>query len=227
MSDVIKEAIAKEAVKLVKANMIIGLGTGTTANSFIRCLAKKIRDENLKIKAVASSKATEKIAKEENIDLLNSEEMIFVDLYFDGADEIDPEKNMIKGRGGALLREKVLAYSAKEMIVLVDDSKLVAHLGYKSNLPVEIVPFALAAVEIQLKEEGYVGKYRLNKDGSYYLTDNENVIFDVLTDKNEPLTRQDHDIIKEIPSVVETGLFFDVAGRIVVGYAAQKVEILN
>jgi len=227
MSDLIKEAVAQEAVKLVKQNMIIGLGTGTTANSFIRCLAKKIRDENLKIIAVASSKATEKIAKEENIDLLNSEEMIFVDLYFDGADEIDPEKNMIKGRGGALLREKVLSYSAREMIVLVDDSKLVPHLGYKSNLPIEIIPFALSAVEMQLKEEGYLGKYRLNQDGSYYLTDNENVIFDIRTDKNEPLTRQDHEIIKEIPSVVETGLFFDVAGRIVVGYAAQKVEILN
>ena len=169
MTDLIKEAVAEKAVDLVKENMIVGLGTGSTAAIFVRSLAKKIRDENLKIKAVASSKATEKIARDENIELLSDPHMVFIDLYFDGADEIDPEKNMIKGRGGAFLREKILAFSAREMIVLVDETKLVPHLGYKSNLPVEIVPFALSAVEIHLKDEGYIGKYRLNKDGSYFL----------------------------------------------------------
>ena len=227
MSEIIKEAIAKEAVGLVKGNMIVGLGTGTTASVFIRCLAKKIREEKLKIKAVASSKATEKIAREEKIELLSDAEMVFIDLYFDGADEIDPEKNMIKGRGGALLREKILAFSAKEMIVLVDESKLVPHLGSRSNLAIEVTPFALLAVQNQLKEEGYIGNYRLNKDGSYFLTDNNNVIFDIKIDKKESLTHQDHEIIKQIPAVVETGLFFDLAGRIIVGYANQKVEVLN
>jgi len=227
MSDLTKKAISREAVELVQDNMIVGLGTGTTATIFIHCLSERIKDKNLKIKAVASSKATEKIAKKENIDLLDDLKMINIDLYFDSADEIDSEKNMIKGRGGAFLREKILAFSSKEMIVLVDETKLVPHMGYKSNLPVEIVPFALLSVEKQLNDAGYVGVYRLNDDGSYFLTDNNNVIFDIMTDKNETLTRQDHEIIKQIPSVVETGLFFDIAGRIIVGYENQKVEILN
>ena len=222
------QAVAEKAVTLVDKGQTIGLGSGRAAEAFVRALAKKIQKEKLDIKAVASSLQTEKLAKEQGIEVIDDKKIEALDMYFDGADEIDKEKNMIKGKGGALLREKILSNIACQTIILVDDTKLVAYLGSKVRLAVEITPFALLATKKRLQEEGYIGDFRRNKEKEgFYITDNKNFIIDVIKANNEPFSIQDQNTLLQIPGVLETGLFFDYADRIIVGYENQRVEILE
>ncbi len=189
-------------------------------------LAKRIKNEKLNIKAIASSKTSHELATREKIPLIESKSIEFIDLVFDGADEIDPKKDMIKGRGGSLFREKILATSAKEMIVLVEEKKLVPFLGKNGNLPIEISSFAYPLTLELLKEEGYVGEIRKNKN-SFFTTDNGNYIVDLILDTSQKLTIADQETLLKIPGVIETGLFFHLAGRIIVGYDKDHVEILT
>ena len=217
-----KRAAAEKAASLIKDQMTVGLGTGSTAAYFIELLAARHR-KGLKIQAVASSNTSQKLAEQHQLPLFDLNNLTSIDLYVDGADEIDPQKQMIKGAGGALLREKILAHMSREMIVIIDETKLVSKLG-QSPLPVEIIPFGLQATLYHLQQLGYRGKLRLKPDGSPWITDNHHYLFDVECQTSSNLA-QDHERIRSIPGVVETGFFPTQAGRVIIGFQDGSVVI--
>ena len=216
-----KKAAAEKAISFIKDGMIVGIGTGSTTFYFIEKLIKQCK-AGLQIQAVASSERSRAIAQKGEIPLLDMHAVKHLDIYVDGADEIDPEKRMIKGGGGALVREKIAAHMSREMVVIIDESKLVSKLG-KRPLPVEIIPFGSAATLHQLELLGYKGVLRL-KDNSPYITDNHNLIYDVhLPSGIQP--EMAHQQIVSLPGVVNTGFFFNMAGRVVIGFLDGKVVI--
>ena len=156
-----KKAAGQVAAELIQNGMIVGLGTGSTARFFIESLGKRCR-EGLKISAIATSKQSTHLANELGIPLIDPDNITSVDITVDGADEIDQNKNMIKGGGGALLREKLLALSSREMIVIIDQTKIVENLG-KHPLPVEIAQFIYQTTIHRIEDEGLEGKLRETK----------------------------------------------------------------
>lgn len=212
-----KKAAANAAVKLVRDGMLVGLGTGSTASFFIEALSIRCKDEGLKITAVATSKQSFQLALKTNIPLVDDQTVSQLDLTVDGADEIDHHKNMIKGGGGALLREKLVAKSSHEMVVIVDETKLVENLG-AFPVPVEISPFLYQSTLLRLSQQNYNGVLRLNRDQSTYMTDNGTYIFDIQFENLILDPQKEHDKLKSIVGVIETGLFFKIAGRVVIGY---------
>lgn len=222
-NDACKKAVGEKAATLIKDGMTVGLGTGSTAFYFIEKLIQRCQ-EGLKIEAVASSQRSLEQARKGKIPLIDINSIKTLDICVDGADEIDPEKRMIKGGGGALVREKIVATMSKEMVVIVDESKLVSKLGHKP-LPVEIIPFGSAATIYQLQLLGYQGSLRQNKDKSPYITDNQNLIYDVQLDPSKVNPTFDHQQMVSIPGVVDTGFFLNIAGRIIVGFEDGQVVI--
>lgn len=222
-TDVIKKAVGYKAAEFVQDGMRVGLGTGTTAFYFIEKLVQRCR-EGLKIHAAASSTRSFEQAKKGGIPLLDLDTINSLDLTVDGADEIDPMKRMIKGGGGALVREKILASMSQEMIVIVDENKLVSALG-KCKLPVEILPFAKMATLHHISKAGYSGEFRKQTDGSLLFTDNGNLIFDIHFNELRENPENDHEALIHIPGVVDTGFFFNLAGRVIVGFADGQVVI--
>ena len=215
-NDIAKEAAGKRAADFVKDGMVVGLGTGTTATFFIKYLGVRCQ-EGLKITAVASSNQSFNLAKSCGIPLLNVDEVVVVDLTVDGADEIDDQKRLIKGGGGALLREKILAYMSKEMVVIVDSTKKVEHLG-RFPLPVEISSFAFPATIHHLEKQGYKPALRKTKEGKWFVTDNGNMIVDIQLTFPCLYPEKENEIIKNIPGIIETGFFFHLARRVLIGY---------
>jgi len=222
--NVAKKAAGEAAAKFVKDGMLVGLGTGSTAFYVIQALGRRCKQEGLKIQAVATSIESERLAREEGILLLETDKIEMLDMTIDGADEVDPKNNMIKGRGGALLREKILAQSSKEMIVIVDSSKVVEQLG-GCPVPVEIASYAYRTTLKRLLDKGFKGKIRLKADGNFYITDNKNYIIDIKVEKpiSDPIKM--HEQLQLIAGVLETGLFFNVAKRVVIGDEKGNVEI--
>jgi ribose 5-phosphate isomerase A len=221
--DTIKKAVGYKAAELVQDGMHIGLGTGTTVFYFIERLIHRCQ-QGLNIRAVASSQRSLVQAKQGRIPLLRVEEVTSLDLTVDGADEIDSEKRMIKGGGGALVREKIVASMSQEMIVIVDESKLVSSLG-KSKLPVEILPFARTATMHHITKAGYQGEFRKKSDGGLYITDNGNLIIDIHFQTLREDPEKDEHTLRKIPGVVDTGFFFHLAGRVIVGFEDGQVVI--
>lgn len=219
--DEIKQAIGKKAAALVEDGMLVGLGSGSTASYFIKSLIEYCR-KGLKIKAVSSSIHSLEIARAGNIPTIDMEEVTSIDLTIDGADEIDPKNRMIKGGGGAHVREKIIATSSQKMIVIVDESKLVNELG-QFGLPVEVLPFGYQATISKIEKLNYKGSLRKKENGALYVSDNGNYIFDIHTPKKFPYPEQDHDRIVNLPGVVETGFFFNLPVQVLVGYADGRV----
>ncbi|MEI6242351.1 MAG: ribose-5-phosphate isomerase RpiA [Chlamydiota bacterium] len=219
-----KKAAAEKAVSLIQNKMIVGLGTGSTVNYFIDSLAKKCK-QGLSIEAVASSQASSQRAKNLKIPMIDNNQVTRIDITIDGADEIDPKKRMIKGRGGALLREKILASSSTEVVIIVDDSKLVPTLG-KGVVPVEIAYFAPFATQKKLLDLGYKGNFRLDPTGNFFKTDNGNFIFDISFENLCPFPEEEDAELKKIPGILETGFFFHLAHKVIVAYSSSRVEIL-
>ncbi len=220
----IKNNIGKQAASLIQDGMLVGLGTGSTAAYFIKHLALRCQNEGLKIKAVASSLASLEQAKKEGIPLIDINSLTFLDITVDGADEIDPLKQMIKGGGGALTREKIVASMSKEMIVIVDETKLVSKLG-KRKLPVEVLPFAYKATEHKIEKLGFTGAFRITNEGNLFITDNGNYIYDIHFQKPRDNPKDDHEALIHLPGVVETGFFFHLAGRVIIGFLDGQVVI--
>ena len=209
-----KTAAALAALDQIESGMVIGLGTGSTAEIFIQHLAHKIAS-GLKIKAIGTSTKTEQLASKLGIPLLISDEATEIDLGVDGADAIDKNLVLIKGGGGALLREKILAYSSARFIVIADSSKYGEKLAFPI-LPVEILPFADLLTIKKLKDLGLEGKIR-QKDNVPYVTDNGNFIFDITlkTPLSNPEELDKH--LLRIPGVLATGLFFLPALEVILG----------
>jgi len=218
-----KQAAADAAVQLVKEGMVIGLGTGSTATYFIEALGK-LANEGMKFTAVATSTSSYDLAKSFGISMIDINTVTSLDLVVDGADEIDNQNQMIKGGGAALFREKIIAGMAEEMVVVVDESKIVDYLG-KFPLPIEITPFAFKVTMRELEKFGSKATLRSTRDGLPLLTENHNFIVDLKL--NYPCENQEetHVKIKLITGVCETGLFINMAGRIIIGYDDGHVEI--
>jgi ribose 5-phosphate isomerase A len=218
-----KKAAGYAAIDFVHPDMVIGLGTGSTAFYFIEKLIEKCR-QGLKVKAVATSITSQKQATAGNIPIIDINSITTLDLTVDGADEIDQQKRMIKGGGGALLREKIVAAMSKEMIVIVDQSKVVSLLGH-FPLPVEILPFAHHATMAHIEKLGYTPIIRKTSEGKIFTTDNGNYICDIHF--NNLLQNPEHDnaLLNEIPGILETGFFFHLAKKVIVGYENGHIEI--
>jgi ribose 5-phosphate isomerase A len=213
------------AAEHVKDGMSVGLGTGSTAYFFIEKLGERCR-KGLNIRAVPSSISSEKLAEKFGIPLVDVDTLTQLDFMVDGADEIDTKHRMIKGGGGALLREKLLAKMSREVIIVIDESKLVDKLG-RMHVPVEIVPFAFKTTFERLAAEGYKGNLRMASEGNPFQTDESNYIIDISFDFPIENPEEQHKKIKEITGVIETGFFFNLAKRILVGYSSGKAEFLS
>lgn len=220
MSQEGKLAAGRKAVDLIEDGMIVGLGSGSTAECFIRALI----DASKSIKAVSSSRASADLAKHGGIEVLDINSVPRIDITVDGADEIDPQKRMIKGGGGALVREKILANASDEMVVIVDETKLVPSVG-KGKLPIEIIFYGSPATRMNIEKIGFHGKWRLNDNQTLFITENGNLIFDITFDSPPQNPEQLHDTIRRIPGVVDTGFFFGLAKRVIVGYPDGKTQL--
>ncbi len=204
-----KKIAAEEAVKCVKSNMKIGLGTGSTTKFFLDKLGELVKDKEIKnITGVPTSKNTEEIAKSYGIKIDNNLNNIEID--FDGADEYDMDGNLIKGGGGALVREKIVAYNSKNVYIMVDESKFSEKL-HNFPLPVEVIPFMEDITERNIEKLGCTCSFRNNKK---FVSDNGNYIIDCKFDYTDIIYKEK---IKMIPGVVEVGIFKNMATKIFEG----------
>lgn len=217
-----KKIAAEAAVEYVEDGMIIGLGTGSTVGFFINGLVPRIKS-GLKITAVSTSQRTTDLAKSVGIQLTSINDISEIDLTIDGADEVDKFLNGIKGGGGALLYEKIIAGYSKKNIWIVDFTKLVEALG-KFPLPIEVMKFGSNHLFKKLEGCGYKPKFRMN-DNSYFITDSNNYIIDLYLGKIDRPEILDVEL-KSFPGIVETGLFIDFADVVIVG-RGEKYEIIN
>ncbi len=218
-----KELVAQQALQYVSENMIIGLGTGSTANCFIDALAKRNKEEKLNIRTVSSSMVSMIKAKEAGLPIIAMEQINEIDLYIDGADEITPDLTLLKGRGYDLVREKLLARSAKKFIVIADESKMVENIGDNFPIPSEVQPFAWELVKNILMKKG-TGDIRINsaKDG-YAITSCGNFVLDFnYTEKNiEKLNA----LLCQTPGIVEHGIFYNIAHGALISSNGKVREI--
>lgn len=223
MSINVKQLAAEKAVEYVEDGMKVGLGTGSTAYWAIRKLGERVQ-QGLKITAVATSRASEEQARELGIPLVAFGDVDHLDLTIDGADELDGRLQLIKGGGGALLREKIVAMGSTRMIVVADESKAVETLG-KFPLPVEIVPFAWEWTVAELAKLGCKPELRRSGD-ELYKTDNGNYIadcrFEAIASAPELAMS-----LQGIPGVVEHGLFIGIAGLAIIGKNDGSIEIVE
>jgi ribose 5-phosphate isomerase A len=223
MSDEAKKHAAERAVEFLQAGQVVGLGTGSTAKFAIEEIALLVR-EGLKISAVATSVATARMAQELEIPLADLNDVPGIDISIDGADEVDNSLNMIKGGGGALTREKLVALASVKRIFIVDEHKRVSTLGEGWPVPVEVLPFAWTRSAIMLNALGCAANLRLDQ-GMPFVTDNGNYILDCkFAAINNPSELEKS--IKLIPGVIESGLFVGIADVLIVGYA-DHTEIIN
>lgn len=218
----IKRMLGAKAAMFVQDGMCVGLGTGSTATYFIESLIERVR-VGLSISAVASSNASLKQAQKGGIPTSDFSQITSIDLTVDGADEVDPQKRLIKGKGGALTREKIVAAASKRTLIIVDASKMVQTLG-RVGLPIEILPFGYRFTLQHLQKAGYEGTLRL-QGTTPYVTDNGNYIYDIHTPQCFNNPEASHHSIIEIPGVIETGFFFNLASSILIGYPNGVIEL--
>jgi len=212
-----KRRVALEAVKEIQEGFIVGLGSGSTAAYVIQEIGRQILQEGLRVLGVPSSSQAMMLAVQSSIPLTTLDEHPILDLAIDGADQIDQKLNLIKGGGGALTREKIVASAAKQFVVVADETKLVEKLGTDCRVPVEVLPFALASATAGIKELGGKPILRESKGKvGAVVTDNGNYILDVdfgPIDDAEELNRR----LKLIPGVIETGIFVGMADLVYLG----------
>lgn len=208
-----KELAALEAVKYVKSGMTIGLGTGSTATFMINELGRQITN-GLSITGIPSSETTRKLAMEQGIPLISLDKSNRIDITIDGTDEFDPYLQLIKGGGGALLYEKILAYNSDLVIIIADSKKQVDRLG-SFKLPIETIPIATQKIKQSLIKMELQPKLR-QIEGENFITDEGNYILDLNINHITNISKLNQ-TLKQIPGVIETGLFLDMADIIIVG----------
>ncbi|HVG49083.1 MAG TPA: ribose-5-phosphate isomerase RpiA [Rubellimicrobium sp.] len=227
--DQAKRAAARRAAEFVEGGMRVGLGTGSTAAFLVRRLGERVREEGLRIRAVPTSEATARLAREEGIEVVELGDLGWLDLTIDGADEVDGELNLIKGGGGALLREKIVACASDRVVIIADAAKAVGTLG-AFPLPVEVIPFGWEATKRLVEEllEGLdVGgrEAGLRMQGEApFVTDEGNRILDLRLHRIGD-ARKLALALNQIPGVVENGLFLDICDTLVLGYEDGRVAV--
>lgn len=216
-----RRAAACRALSYVREGMVVGLGSGSTAEEFARALARRMRREGLRVRAVPTSEDTARLARNLGIPLLGPD-FEEVDLVVDGADQVDPAGNLVKGGGGALLREKLVALASRRVIIVVDESKHVEVLGETFRLPVEVVAFGWKSTCRRLRQAGACPELRRSGE-DFFRTDQGNFIADCrFSGIPDPAALQAR--LKALPGVVETGLFVGVADLVVTGFADGTVK---
>lgn len=220
-----KKLVGIKAASFVEDGMVVGLGTGSTAHFMVEELGRRMKEENLSITCVSTSTETEEFALSLGLNMKTIDEVGTIDLTIDGADEVSPKFYGIKGGGGALLFEKIVAIYSKKNIWIVDDSKLVDTLG-QFPLPVEVVPFASELLFKKFTDKGYAPAFRMHEDDTVYVTDSKNYILDLSLEKIENPKALAEELKREV-GVVEHGLFIDIADLVIVGNEKLEVEILT
>jgi len=206
-------AIAQAAVDMIQDGFVVGLGSGRAATTFIESLGKKV-GEGLRIRGVPTSQATADLAARLAIPLTTLDAIEKIDITVDGADEVDPQMDLIKGWGGALVREKIVAAASDRLVIVVGSEKLVSNLGIRSKLPVEVVPFALGLCRRRIAQLGFQGTVR-EAGGKVFITDNGNYILDCQV----PAIANPAELelqLRAIPGVLGTGLFLGMAETILI-----------
>ena len=217
-----KQLAAEQAVDYIKDGMIIGLGTGSTVAFMLNELSQRVK-KGMKITAVSTSAVTTKLATSLGIRISKLSEVDEIDLTIDGADEVDENLDGIKGGGGALLHEKIIASISKQNIWIVDSTKLVKTLG-KFPLPVEVVQFGSNHLFREFEKKGYKPTFR-DAGKNRFITDNNNYIIDLKMDRIEDPSALDIKL-KSCPGIVETGLFYDIADVVLAG-VGESVKVIN
>lgn len=213
------DRIGQHAAQLVRPGDHVGLGSGKAALAFVRALGKRVRDEKLNIVGVPTSILTEGVAREAGVPLKTLEQVTSLDIAIDGADEVDPQLNLIKGGGGNLTREKVISCIAKKLVIVVGFEKVVQQLGVSFPVYVEVIEFARPVVTRKLMDMGATVEQRKNPDGSPFITDNSNPYL-MARFGAPPHTLSDpvavEAAVRRLPGVVETGLFVNMASMVIV-----------
>jgi ribose 5-phosphate isomerase A len=215
------DLVAQKALEFIEDGQVVGLGTGRAAVRFIRALGERVQS-GLRVRGIPTSESSAQLARELGIPLTGFTEVGEIDVAVDGADEVDPQGNLIKGWGGALVREKLVAMAAKQFVVLVGTEKLVDWLGTRGKLPVEVIPFAYEQLSRLIHNLGYEPIRRSQWDAPY-ITDNGNFIVDChVTPIAEPAELERR--LTSFPGVVGTGLFLGMADTILIDHG-NRVEI--
>jgi len=216
-------ALSKDALKFVKDNTVLGLGSGRAATAFVKALGQYIKEKELTIKAVPTSLQIKLVAEQSGIHVIDAEQIQKIDIVFDGADQIDSQKNLIKGGGGALLRENILISSAKRVVIMADSTKFVKY--FNRTVPVEVHPFARSTVKKFIEKLGGKPNLRTIDRGYPFITENGNIIYDCdfgTIKAPKPLAQK----IKQIPGVLEVGIFTRKPDVIYKAKENGKFEIL-
>lgn len=219
-----KELVAIHAAQLVKDGMTVGLGTGSTANYFIEALAKRHHEQNLRVTVVASSVVSTIKAQQLGLPLVAIEHLKHLDLYVDGADEVDPDLTLLKGRGADLVREKLLVQASDQFLVLVDNSKFVSHIGERFAIPIEVIPFAWQLVKHRLESIGATGGLRQNASGDgLIVTSHGSLVLDMTFD-SEFDSSTINDLLNNTAGIVEHGIFYGLASAVFCAVDGQVQE---
>ena len=220
-----KKRAGAKAAQLVQEGMIVGLGSGSTAHWLITELGNRNQKEDLRITAVPTSRETEKLATQLGIGCTTLNNVDKIDLTIDGADEIDPQWQLIKGGGGALLQEKMVAAFSERLIIIADHTKLVPQLG-RFPLGIEVIPYGWKIIAQQLQQQYGINISLRQKNAGPYLTDHGHYILDAAFGHIEDPRALDQQL-RAIPGVVETGLFVDMVDVLIIAYPDGKVAQLN
>jgi len=219
------DCLAKAAVAEIKSGMVVGMGTGLTANRAIRALAHRVKEEKLDIDCVSTSKATEDLARELGLPTVPFAEIEVVDYLFDGANEVDYSLRMLKGQHGAITRQRLVAEASRRCVYLASEEKLVPRLGSKALLAVTIIPFGIASIRRRLRDMGLVGVARYNLDGNLYISEGGGVVLDIRLperDLEELALELDH-----VSGIVDHGLFLYEADEVLVECKGGTVKKLG
>jgi len=222
-----KQLVAIEAAKLVQSGMLVGLGTGSTANYFIEELARRRQQEGLNITTVASSTISAQKAQSLQLPIVALEHISHIDLYVDGADEITPNLTLLKGRGSDLVKEKLLSKAATQFIVVADESKLVKHIGQNFLIPIEVIPFAWQLAKRNLELIGGIGDLRPNaaKDG-FWITSHGSYVLDMrFENQYEAEASTLSAAISNTPGVVEHGIFDRLTSSVLIAANGNITEM--
>lgn len=222
-----KQLIAIHAAKYVKNDMLVGLGTGSTANFFIEELARRQAEEGLKVTTIASSNVSMIKAQNLGLNVISLQQMDAIDLYVDGADEITPDMTLLKGRGYDLVMEKLLARAARQFLVVADKSKLVERIGTNYAIPIEVIPMAWKAAKRSIEALGGRGDLRVNaaKDG-LSISSHGSLILDMAFDKSIS-EGELNALLNNIPGVVEHGIFVGLSSAILIANDGEVQEKWN
>ncbi len=223
-NDELKKIVAERAVNdYIKDGMVVGLGTGSTAYHAINRIGELVNKEGYKLKCVATSVRSEDQAKSLGLEVLDINDIESIDVTIDGADEVDPNMQLIKGLGGALIREKIVAAASQSEVIIVDDTKKVEELGTRCPLPVEVLKFGHLKTKYALEKQGCVATLRLDKDGNPFVTDNGNYIYDCKFESiKNPFFLESR--INVIPGTVDNGLFLNTASTVLISHSDGTIE---